>query len=481
MDDIGDHRLRDLKLELKFWERSFAAAHGGRKPAKTDIKADAAISAKYKQYDLLCRPDKKARSSPKRSRATARDTTKSKDHVGPPILQIATPSKSRTIPSVGESPEKSPLPTAMSPTPQALRQRLGPTPQKDGQILSLFDSICTGTPSRRRTAFADIDANIAATPSKKDCPASSIESEETENARLGRTPTSSGKRYMLDTFATPMKRKRDEVAQTPSSVRGVNSTPQFLRRTNILFSKRMDPVQETDEDVIAKTQPPFKKRSLVRSLSSIIKGLKAQEEDKADEDLELLREMEGDPFEPVPRAQMQRRPEAESHKQAERVPEMQVDMPLGPDMLPVSDGELSDKDLVGSLDANGQPRKVWKKKGLKRQTKQVKMRPAPRPTKTDDRPATDLMDFSSVKDDKSDQELPANGSDSDFSDSVTHINTKPGKTRAESSKPKSQDVAAEKEPQKKKKVSATAHANYCRLKIKNKNSNANGRGRFGRR
>lgn len=43
MDDIGDHRLRDLKLELKFWERSFAAAHGGRKPAKTDIKADAAI------------------------------------------------------------------------------------------------------------------------------------------------------------------------------------------------------------------------------------------------------------------------------------------------------------------------------------------------------------------------------------------------------------------------------------------------------
>lgn len=177
---------------------------------------------------------------------------------------------------------------------------------------------------------------------------------------------------MLDTFATPMKRKRDEVAQTPSSVRGVNSTPQFLRRTNILFSKRLDPVQETAEDVIAKTQPPFKKRSLVRSLSSIIKGLKAQEEDKADEDLELLREMEGDPFEPVPRAQMQRRPETESQKQAERVPETQVEMPLGPDMLPVSDGELSDKDLVGSLDANGQPRKVWKKKGLKRQTKQVK-------------------------------------------------------------------------------------------------------------
>lgn len=256
----------------------------------------------------------------------------------------------------------------MSPTPQALRQRLGPTPQKDGQILSLFDNLysCTPSKSHSRDALGSIDANVAATPSKVN--AFSIQgSLDAENARLSRTPQSSGKRYMLDTFATPVKRKRDEVACTPTSGRGVASTPAFLRRSTTDFLSTLDPTAE-DEDAEdnGKRAPPFKKRGLVRSLSSIIRNLRDQVEETLDEDLELMREMEAEA-----EGEVYVRPQTKSNK---KVPEIlvedsQVDMPLGPDRGDESDEDEPDKN--DGLDHEGKPRKVWKKKGLKRQTKRV--------------------------------------------------------------------------------------------------------------
>lgn len=100
-------------------------------------------------------------------------------------------------------------------------------------------------------------------------------------------------------------------------------------------------------------QPPFKKRGIVRSLSSIIQGLRKQEDDKLDEELEMMREMENvdDDHEPA--------------KPAVQVEDSQVVMPLGPDQsIESEESEEEERDT-------GVFRKPWKKKGLKRQTKRV--------------------------------------------------------------------------------------------------------------
>lgn len=100
-------------------------------------------------------------------------------------------------------------------------------------------------------------------------------------------------------------------------------------------------------------QPPFKKRGIVRSLSSIIQGLRKQEDDKLDEELEMMREME-DADE-----------DQESAKPTVQVEDSQVVMPLGPDQgIESEESEEEERDT-------GVFRKPWKKKGLKRQTKRV--------------------------------------------------------------------------------------------------------------
>ncbi|KAF4549038.1 putative DNA replication and checkpoint protein [Elsinoe fawcettii] len=469
MADSTQADTRRLKYELKTWERSFSAAHGGRKATKADIKADLIIAAKYRQYSQLCR----SREEDEMPSRVPQDDLETQQANHTHLAPAGTPSKSRIIAaSPRKTPGKSERLAVMSPTPQAIRMRLGPTPQKDGQILSLFDTTCAAaTPSKTRTALIDVDGNVAATPSRGN---SILVTEDAENARPSRTPTSSGKRYMLDTFATPMKRKRDDTAHTPSSSRGIHATPQFLRRTNVLFSRNLGPLEEIDEDIADKKQPSFKKRSLARSLSSIIRGLRAHEDEKADEDLDLLRELEGDMFEPVAQPSDPVQHEKQAVVPVKKVPETQVEMPLGPDTIPVSDDENNDQD---GLDANGQPRKVWKKKGLKRQTKRVIMRPRPQAAKPDTTPATDLMEFSSVKDDHSEHEQSRAGSESDLSDSEVRKTSQASK----SGKGTEKDAATNPTEPRKKKVNATAHANFCRLKIKNKNSKAKGRGRFGRR
>jgi len=100
-------------------------------------------------------------------------------------------------------------------------------------------------------------------------------------------------------------------------------------------------------------QPPFKKRGIVRSLSSIIQGLRKQEDDKLDEELEMMREMEDADDDQA------------SAKPAVQVEDSQVVMPLGPDQgIESEESEEEERDT-------GVFRKPWKKKGLKRQTKRV--------------------------------------------------------------------------------------------------------------
>ena len=369
------------------------------------------------------------------------------------------------------------------PTPACVRFALGPTPQKDGEVLGIFDALPAGTPSKGAQISAKMtEQAISATPSKHAASSSEL--------TLSRTPQSSGKRFYLGGFVgTPLKRKREDDDCTPSTVKRLFATPSFLRRTIPLA--RID----EDDNEEGTTAPSFKKRGLVRSLSTIIQGLRKQEEQRMDDEWDIMRELEEE----------DESSNAVKGKATDVLVEdsQSVEMPLGPDQ----GAELSEDEAnvdPGSLDGNGNPRKVWKKKGLKRQTKRVKMRPVvhkPKKMTTEDlsneaevesqvlQETQDLSSKSMPREEEAIDKAPEDPEDgdneSDYEDGVRQPDIKPKQKKQKKQKDvksKTQEGAGDKKDRKPTKVTALAHTNFRKLKIKNKNSKANGRGgRFGRR
>jgi len=189
---------------------------------------------------------------------------------------------------------------------------------------------------------------------------------------------------MLDTFATPLKRKRDDDVEgagqrglgAPSSAKRTESnlaTPAFLRRSSnmLIMDTLLEEAEKDDDDAVARIRLPSFKRNggLVRSLSTIIRGMRQQEDDRLDEEMDMMREMEAESMCPPParksdsqhqRKDMEPRPEV-------LVEDSQLAMPLGPDQ----GFESSESEEEEAPGRDGKPRKPWKKKGLKRQTKRV--------------------------------------------------------------------------------------------------------------
>jgi hypothetical protein len=228
---------------------------------------------------------------------------------------------------------------------------IGPTPQRDGIVLGLFDMLPAGTPSKKRAVLADVEPNVLQTPSRKAQDAASEASQESR-ARGERTPLSNGKRFMLNQFVTPKKRTLDEQG-TPSTIRGL-ATPAFLRRGNALGA-----IDEADE---ATPRPaPWKRRGLGRSLSAMIQAMKKDEDDKLDEEADIMREME------MEEAGISLPPKKPRLPQVQ-IEDSQAPMPLGPDRGLETD---EDEDEEPKLGPDGKPRRAWKKKGLKRQTRRV--------------------------------------------------------------------------------------------------------------
>ncbi|KAK4556052.1 hypothetical protein LTR86_006748 [Recurvomyces mirabilis] len=444
---ILEKQVAGLREELKLWETDFAKSHGGRKASRDDISADASIHEKYREYNRLRRPIERPKKieSPQRVRKPQpggrQGRNALRERSGNEVA--ATPSrrqKSVMILDIVEEDEEQ----EVEPTPTYIRCALGPTPQKDGQVLGIFDMAVSATPSKAgnsANALSDMPA-ISCTPSKSTtAPASSSHVPSV-------TPQSSSKRRMLDAFAgTPLKRQKLDEQHTPSTSKRHFATPSFLRR-----SFPLAPVEEEEGSSTTSGPLPQKKRGLVRSLSSIIRSLRQHEEERMDDEWDILDELEA---------------EASGEKPAKvSVEDSQAgEMPLGPDQGdPLSDD--SDTGDLGALGADGQPRKIWKKKGLKRQTKRSNMKPVlHKPQK-----AAEIA----VEETVQETQLAGNEEDTDHEEDSS---------AARKSK-KARDDTTSTSPSKKKKVSAQAHANFRRLKIKNKNSKANGRGggkKFGRR
>ncbi|KAI4748438.1 hypothetical protein E4T50_01238 [Aureobasidium sp. EXF-12298] len=468
---MAEERIQALRLELKTWEKQFSVQNGGKRPSREDIKNNVEIAARYREYDKLRRPTTK--------KPESQHINPAKPHHATPrnAAPAATPQKANSqflIPNIALLQEEE---AELEPTPAAVRMHLGPTPQKDGQILSLFDDLSSTASKPSRTALASIEANANFTPSKPSQLLFAENESPPENVH-DRTPASSSKRFLLDSFVstTPLKRKREDeepIHATPSSAKGL-STPAFLRRTsNMLIMDTLVEEAQNDHEIKSLNigrmrQPPFKKRGIVRSLSSIIQGLRKQEDDKLDEELEMMREMEDVDD------------DHDSAKPAVQVADSQVVMPLGPDQgIESEESEEEERDT-------GVFRKPWKKKGLKRQTKRVIMRPAPK-TKVPaqaDQPDTTSDNEENVAETQFPGDLEDVDSDSDtgaYSDTEAKRKRQLTKTTADkedASKSSKGDGIVKKAA---KKISATAHANFRRLNIKNKNSKANGRGRFGRK
>jgi 26S proteasome regulatory subunit N12 len=332
------------------------------------------IAQKYKEYNkfrnvLAGKPEPQTPSKAPRKRKTMDDNVRTPSK--PLFKPVTTPAKHEQV----ENTTLVSTPGSASNlfTPVHVRSKIGPTPQKDGLVLGIFDLLQSETPSRaQRTVLGDVGPNVMQTPSKNHGGSEDTLSVE-EWARGSRTPLSAGKRFLLDKFATPKKRKRDEEG-TPSSTMKHFSTPMFLRRD----TRPLDIIDEEDEPT--PRPAPWKRRGLGRSLSSMIQTLKKQEEERAqearleeeeamrqeedrlDDELEMMREMEMEAAGiSVPRP-----------KPAPKllVEDSQGPMKLGPDTLEESDQDETQQSL-GALDRNGNPRKAWKKRGQKRTTRRV--------------------------------------------------------------------------------------------------------------
>lgn len=461
-----------LRAELKEWENTFKQAHG-RKAGRDDIKKNADISAKYKLYNDLTRAPKKQ---------AALTTTPRKNSTRPPAAPIqefqskqATPRRRTPLrhkPSLLQPSDLlSPLPEVEEePTPQWVRAALGPTPQRDGHVLGLFDGDddddgVQETPLKSGKDLAG-EHFIAGTPSKG--------TGSAEHVHMKSPESSNSKRFMFAAFVgTPMKRKRDnnDIGTTSSSKRKY-ATPSFLRRCN--------PMARIDEDDDNAHEPvsraPFQRRGLVRSLSTIIRNLKKQEEKKMDDEWDIMDELEAEE-------------RGETVQKTRGTPEVQVEdsqaveMPLGPDQ----GSESSDEN---SAPEPGMPaRKPWKKKGLKRQTRRTNMRPVLHkarkegdevPAESEDE-AEKVIETQLQNEPAQDGDGLAEGADdgSDADQAVKKSST--SRTKLTKKKVPSKETDQGDGKKKPRKVNAEAHANYRRLNIKNKNSKAKGRGRFGKR
>ncbi|QDS78053.1 hypothetical protein FKW77_003317 [Venturia effusa] len=503
-----------LRQELKEWEKAFSTKNGGRKAGREDIKANQDIAGKYKEYNKL-RDVLSGRNKVSQQPAT---TTKRR---APVEFKQSPPKRSRTPEATPSKQQKysqidSHAEDIEFATPVVKRTIFGPTPQKDGQVMGIFDLLPGETPSRLRTVLGNANINVTRTPSKT---LGDYEDDRIEQRLRGsRTPTSTGKRFLLDSFVTPRKKNSND-ATTPSSSMKEFATPSFLKRDLFALSTVSEEPQSPEMG------RPWKRRTFGRSLSNMVKDMREKEKEKEDEEWDLMREMEetgcregvGKGKKPAPPPKL-------------LVEDSQVQLDV--DGFVPSDFE-SDVDTSA---AEIKPRKAYKKKGLKRQTRRVNMRPVmkrpqlaktpepdsesdaekevvPTPLEDSDQEqdpeetdvvvqetqfATQLPDsrymsgeeeITSNHEDKAYEEPPEESTMTHAKQATVEPSTKAGKAAKKKdtkkrAKTKQVENDSASKPEKKTDPNSQKHANFQRLKMRGKgpvNGKIGGRGRFGKK
>ena len=348
---------------------------------------------------------------------------------------------------------------------------LGPTPQKDGQVLGLFDLLeengSGNSPSGGLIEGMISTTSILATPGKP-------KTDQFVTVKHSRTPASAGKRFMLDAFATPLKKQDPSFlgGKTPSSVSKLHLlTPSFLRRD----SHRVQlPVLNENEETLSLSPEMVRvpRKPLVRGLSSMLAGLRKMEDDAADEDLEALREMEMEMeggSKPAPKPKPAEPPIV-------LVEDSQPGFPLGGFDDEAQWDSEPEESKNPTLGRDGQPLKAYKKKGQKRTTRKVNLKPTrSKPKPKPDAAAEDSDDEFGEKDEGVPEtqigETAAFADARNFdSDSQSEYTASEGGTRYRRPNQAKKSKDANKDGKIKtaaRKVTAMANQNFKRLKLRN--------------
>lgn len=345
---------------------------------------------------------------------------------------------------------------------------IGPTPQKDGQVLGIFDLLQEdGVTPRKPENLAGAGASIRATPRK-------LHGTPSSSFKHSRTPASSGKRYMLDQFATPLKSLdfNGRGGATPSSVSKLHfSTPSFLRRD----SNRPVPVVNENEQGLELSPQMVRvpRKPLVRGLSSVLAGLRKMQEDAADDDLDALREMENDMdtgSKPAPKISVM------TPEEPVLVKDSQPRFPLG-GFDDEADYDSEPEEIKNpTLGRDGQPLKVYKKKGQKRTTRRVKMKPSRSKPQAqpetileegEDELAQDVEPIPETQIDETADFAEARNFDSDSQSEYTASEGGTRYKRPDQSKKQKRITKDGKIKTVARKVTTVAHQNFKRLKLRN--------------
>lgn len=455
---------KELRVKIKAWEVGFYNSHNGKKPGRGDIKISGMsmllnlrflerrqtlanscqrfLDATYKEYqkfrDILDGKilppapkdsDKEDRTHRKRpsphqpsntpstKRFKAAETPSSRHHAHNNLLAQFTPrgpaaSATALTPSLSRKLFSPAVPTS-----------IGPTPQRDGRVLGLFDALpfkdvdidspCrpTNAATRSVTLPQVIEAGkqlmIEETPRKARAAddrgrgTGGVREETLE--QLGHTPSSRHKRHHQgqqspgkSVFATPLKpHDGNRVARTPGTSSSVSKlqfqTPAFLRRI---------PMPKISEGSDFKSPEPIRlpRKPLLRGLSSVVADLRKLQEEQLDDELDALRELENEHG-----AESVNNKPVTSHPTGKNNP-LTTSKTAGNKQdeayILAADTERQNMTLLGGfddegkydsageenagLDRSGQPLRVYKKKGQKRTTRRSNMKPvrARRPTTT---------------------------------------------------------------------------------------------------
>ena len=400
-NEQAETKSHSLRAALKEWERTFSEEHKGRKPGKEDIKNAPDIAAKYKSYrnarkGLKSRKNAPATTPPREAAPRSKSVSERTLHENTASVSsraiYTTPQKTRILGFGSGSDlhsEYDLASTSRSPHPAIFRNAIGPTPQRDGKILGLFDGLSSTTSSmlssrKRKAARFNIlsdDRDPLQTPSKRLATGvAEFDTSSGQGRRLSRTPTSDGKKFMLNQFfATPntlgfaaifnehhsvskettclLNSLQDKVPSTSNSSGAERNcmnetTPNFLKRRKSFTEEISDKCSSTPQVSTFTGKRPTNSASIFlrkpslrplqgKPLSEIVRNLRAMnevEDEKEDTDaIDILREME----------------------------------------LKENDALAEEQKLGAEPDPKcNDSTKAWKKKGQKRSTRKIAMKPA---------------------------------------------------------------------------------------------------------
>ncbi|KAJ5623227.1 hypothetical protein N7490_011832 [Penicillium lividum] len=538
---MADHTLKSrvevaaqavsVRAELKVWEKEFATTHDGKKAGREDIKQRPDIAAKYKEYGRL--KNLEAALTRRENRQQEADSSRKRKHTsptGPSNTNIdvtprklsrglfATPSRNRNSqvhPSEldpYDSPSTmrrlfSPSTHRQMPAPSPLKPAIGPTPQRDGKALGLFDMLSESggsqaTPSARRQK--DVLAAGFRTPSKpKLFDPIAEEPEEEETSRLSRTPASSTKQfYLANLFATPttmryaamveaednnaQEKNTQETEPAASHHSNPSGTPSFLRRSNSGRYLATTTNEGPGLSPIASRKP---RQFAGRGLSHLVKGLRDMEEERMEDEWDMLREIEAEqegfhfevPEVKGPVTEKQQPYKKKGQKRTTRrvnirpsisKPKKQED--LYPDLYSESDDELA---AVPETQIPEVPKEVPAEENADDHDDVASLHSISEPGSEYEGDT----DVDSDGDPEYDEKAKTPPRPKSFSDRIKEavLMAKPTAMEPPAKLQKPQEPEKEKKPRDRK-INPQAHANYRSLKIKNRGGSRGG-GRFRRR